>query len=201
MVASAFPAMGVDWQKEETDTKFYLSKKRVQPQSVLIFVSPASSSRRIGWNVSLKGEPYMLGNPGFFRSRGFLREAATREKRCKLVWWFTGCVVNGHWETGNMKFCLKRTVIWGWNIFSLRDCHLIRPAKNFQLLLCLQVGGDHSDAMTRTQGDWNTACSTQGKYLTSAYSGFTGTVLELFIVRTWWSVLWHLWQEAQPFLH
>lgn len=189
--------MGVDWQKEETDTKFYLSKKRVQPQSVLIFVSPISRNGRIGWNVSLKGEPYVLGNPGFFRSHGFLSGATTREKTCKLVWWFTGCIVKGHWETRNVKFFLKRTIFWGWNIFSLWDRHLIRPAKNFQLLLCLQVWGDHSDDMTRTQGDWNTACSTQGKYLSSAYPGFTGTaVLELFMVWIWWSVLW---QETQPF--
>lgn len=175
MVASAFPAMGADWQKEETDTKFYLTKSSSTICSHFCIPSSSSSSNRTGWNVSLKGKPYMLDNPGLFRSPGFLRGATTREKRCKLVW-FTVCVVKGHWETGNMKFCLRRTVFWGWNIFSLEDCHLIRPAKNFQLSLYLQVWGDHSDAMISTQGDWNTACSTQGKYLTSAYSGFTGTV-------------------------
>lgn len=161
--------------KKKTDTNFFLAKKRVQAQSVLIFVSPVSSNGRIGWNVSLKGEPYVLDNPGLFGSHGFLRRATTREKRWKLVW-FTGYVVKGHWEIWNMKFCLKRSRFWSWNIFSLQECHLIRPAKNFQLLLCLQVCSDHSDAMVSTLGDWNKACSTQGKSLTSAFSGFTGTV-------------------------
>lgn len=61
-------------KKKETDTKFCLSKKRFQPQSVLIFVSPVSSNGR---NVSLKGEPYVPDNPGLFRSHGFLRGATT----------------------------------------------------------------------------------------------------------------------------
>lgn len=159
MVASAFRAMGDDWQKErDLPLNFSLWRRELKHylHSLLCPLSAAAVEMVEMWvwgAVSCVSD-----NTKLSRSCRFLRGAATKEKLCELVC-FTGWVVRGHWETINIKFCLRST---GWNIFSLQDCRRIRPAKGFGFCCTWRYEATAwiPEYVVSTQGDWNTAGST-----------------------------------------
>lgn len=198
---------------ERSAAEFQLAKKRVQTWSMIAFVSPVSSSNRSGWNVSLKGSVVEARQCWTFRSHGLLREAATKEKVSKLVC-FTGWVVRGRWETVNIKFCLRST---GWNIFSLQDRRRIRPAKGFPAF----VGLEGRRWLLGSQSTWSAHEETETQHAVdkvsiyslhiqdlgilfvcstgAVYSSLWALISDIFWCSQWWNVLWHPWQETQPF--
>lgn len=214
MVASAFPMMGNDWQRERDLLLNFSLQRRECKHDLWSLLCPQSAAaievvemwvwRAVSWRPD---------NAELFRSHGLLREAATKEKLGKLVC-FTGWVVRGRWETVNIKFCLRST---GWNIFSLQDCRRIRPAKGFPAF----VGLEGRRWLLGSQSTWSAHEETETQHAVdkvsiyslhiqdlgilfvcstgAVYSSLWALISDIFWCSQWWNVLWHPWQETQPF--
>lgn len=157
---------------ERSATGFQLEKKRVQTQSMLIFMSADVIEVVEMW--VWKTVSCMPDSAELYRSHGFLRRAVIKQKPYRLVC-FTGWIVRGCWEIVNRKLCLRSTLKYFLTpgLSSHQTCQRVY---SFWCTCRYEVIARTPEYIIPTQGNWNTTCSTQGKYLLEGYSGFGGIV-------------------------